>query len=387
MIKNMNMSTPKLTVLMALYNGGDYLKHSIGSVLNQTYADFDFLIVDDCSTDHSLKIIESFHDRRIKIYHNAKNLGQTKSLNLGLKLAEGDYIARMDGDDIALPQWLEAQVNYIKRNPGCSVVSSYAIAIDEQNKIKKIYKPPSHREDIILRSLIASPINHVGSVFKKKDVIENDGYDESYIIAADYALWGKLLRNNFQITTTPKILMAIREHTRSVSRSEQGRQNLEEIKKIAGRNISQFVNEKFSEDEINLFCRANYDEGSLTDAEFNRAVGVTKRVYAHLAPSLKVREAEKNRWTRQRCQTIYLKRIFYAIIQKDYNTAKELSFKGMREFGLLNVLTAFGGISALNGRMLGFIPGLYAKILEKNARFQLNFSRNVRNIKGMGMFT
>ncbi len=131
-----------VTVLMALYNGGHYLKQSVRSVLNQTHHDFEFLIVNDCSTDESVKIIESFHDTRIHIHHNAANLGQTKSLNVGLKLASGEYIARMDADDVALPQWLEMQVRYIEKNPEHSAVSSYAVAIDEQNKIKKLYQPP-----------------------------------------------------------------------------------------------------------------------------------------------------------------------------------------------------------------------------------------------------
>ncbi|HLD69252.1 MAG TPA: glycosyltransferase family 2 protein, partial [Candidatus Omnitrophota bacterium] len=147
------MRGPLISVLMALYNGGEYLKQSIKSVLDQTHDDFEFLIVNDCSTDDSLKIIESFHDKRIKVHNNAKNLGQTPSLNIGLKLARGDYFARMDADDVAFPQWIQSQVNYVEKHPGYSVVSSYAVAIDEENKIKKLYKPPQNKEDIILRSL------------------------------------------------------------------------------------------------------------------------------------------------------------------------------------------------------------------------------------------
>lgn len=359
-----------ITVLMTVYNGGGYLRQSVQSVLEQTFRDFEFLIINDCSTDDSLATIESFHDERIKIHSNAMNLGQTKSLNVGLKLAKGDYIARIDADDVALPQWLGTQVDKVKERPGCSVASSYAFVIDEHNKIKKVYKPPFEREDIILRSLIASPINHVGCIFKKKDILENGGYDEEYITAADYSLWGKLLRKGLEITTTPKILMAIREHVRSLSRSNRGKRELEEIEEVVGKNIGKFVDAKFTDHEISLFCRTNYDEKSLTDAEFSQAVEVIKKVYMNLVPSLNVRRRKIMQWTRKRCITVYLKRILSLINQRDYHAARGLSLKGIKEFGPLSIFTMFWAVSFLNGALI-FIPGLYNKILRKKACLQL----------------
>lgn len=367
--------TPRITVLMALYNGGSYLKQSMQSVLNQTYRNFDFLIINDCSTDDSLLTIESFHDERIRVHHNAANLGQTKSLNVGLKLAKWDYIARIDADDIALPQWLETQLDKVKKCPSYSVVSSYAFVVDEQNKIKKLYKPPFENEDIILRSLIASPINHVGCIYKKKDVIENGGYDEEYVTAADYDLWGKLIRSNFKITTTPKVLIAIREHIHSLSREHSTRE-LEEIKEIVGKNINKFVDMKFSKDEVCLFCRANYDGGNLTDIEFSQAIEITKRVYMNLFPSLKISKRKIVKWTRKRCATIYLKRIFSLISRRDYSAAREFSLKGIKEFGLRSIFTILWAVPFLNGAALISIPEVYNKILRKKARLQLGVSLN-----------
>ncbi len=370
------MRDPLVTVLMALYNGGEYLKETVRSVLNQTYRNFEFLIVNDCSTDNSLAVIESFHDERIKVHTNERNLGQTPSLNAGLALARGEYFARMDGDDLALPQWLEAQLDYIQKYPQHSVVSSYAVAIDEKNRIKKLYKPPQDRQNIILRSLITPPIHHVGSIFKKKDIIDNGGYDNRYVYAADYELWERLIRNNLQITTNPEILVAIREHGRSVSRSEHGRRDLEEIKELAGKNISQFVDIRFSEAEISLFCRANYDEGSLTDAEFETAVDITQRVYGNLAPALNIKSKKKEQWSRQRCLTIYLKRIFSFIDRGDYNAVRALSQKAMKGFGPLSPLIMFWGTSLLGGMVLKFIPGFYNKMLRRKARLELGAQLN-----------
>src|SRR3990170_4187453 len=118
---------PLVTVLMAVYNGGRYLKSSIESVLNQTFRDFEFLIINDCSTDDSVKMIESFNDERIIIHHNENNIGQTKSLNVGLKLARGKYIARMDADDMAFPTWVEELVNYFEKNPKYAVIGAAAV--------------------------------------------------------------------------------------------------------------------------------------------------------------------------------------------------------------------------------------------------------------------
>jgi|GEM_PF-598087 len=375
-----NFMKQQITVLMALYNGGEYLKLTVQSVLNQTHPNFEFLIVNDCSTDNSLEIIRSFHDERIKIYNNPRNLGQAKSLNVGLRLAKGDYIARIDADDIALPQWLETQLHCIEAHPDCSVISAYVFAIDERNKIKKLYKPPLGREDIILRSLIASPINHVGSIFRKKDIVQNGGYDEQYMIAADYDLWGKLLKNNFRITTTPKMLMAIREHTRSLSRLEGGKREFEEIKEVISKNIIHFVSMKFSDDEVRLFCRANYDGGNLTTDEFRKAIAVTRKVYTNLGPSLKIKHGKKIQWTRHRCLTIYLKRIFSLIEHKDYTAVRHLSLEAIKEFGPFSIFIMFFGASLFDGMILAFILELYNKILRRKACFQLG------DPSGTGMF-
>ena len=361
---------------MALYNGGQYLQQTVQSVLDQTYDNFEFLIINDCSTDDSLRTIESFDDKRIKVHNNAKNLGQTPSLNIGVKLAQGDYFARIDGDDLALPQWLQSQVDAIEKYPDYSVISSYAVAIDERNRIKKIYAPPLEREDIILRSLIAPPIHHVGSILKTKDIIGVGGYADRYIYAADYELWERLINNDLKITTTPKVLVAIREHSRSVSRSEHGRRDLEEVKEIAGRNIARFVRGKFSGDEVSLFCRAHYDEGNLTTTEFDEAVEVTKRVYMNLVPSLKIKGSKMTLWTRQRCVTIYLKRIFSFIIRKDYSAAREVSLKAIKEFGPLSIFAVLWAGSFLGGSLI-LIPRVYNKILRQKARLQLSDQPNI----------
>ncbi len=115
---------PRVTVLMSVYNGEKYLREAIDSILNQTFKDFEFLIIDDGSTDSSADIIRSYTDFRIRLIQNEKNIGLTRSLNKGLKLAKGEYIARMDVDDISLPIRFEKQVSFLDKYEDVKLVGS-----------------------------------------------------------------------------------------------------------------------------------------------------------------------------------------------------------------------------------------------------------------------
>ncbi|PSO83704.1 MAG: hypothetical protein BRC41_11810, partial [Cyanobacteria bacterium QH_9_48_43] len=107
------MSEPfsKISVVMPVYNGANYIREAVESILNQTFTDFEFIVIDDCSTDRSWEILTKYanQDQRVKLFKNEENLGVTKSLNKGLKLAQGDYIARQDADDVSLPERFEKQ--------------------------------------------------------------------------------------------------------------------------------------------------------------------------------------------------------------------------------------------------------------------------------------
>ena len=109
----MNSVNPIITVLMPVYNGENYLSETIESILSQTYKDFEFLIIDDCSTDNSIKVINSYNDDRIKLVKSLKNRGQSMTMNEGLKLAKGKYIARIDQDDISYKNRLKTQIDKI----------------------------------------------------------------------------------------------------------------------------------------------------------------------------------------------------------------------------------------------------------------------------------
>ncbi|OGO06384.1 MAG: hypothetical protein A2Y73_07940 [Chloroflexi bacterium RBG_13_56_8] len=121
---------PKVSVVMSVYNGASYLPAAVESILGQTFSDFEFIIVDDGSTDQTSKILQSFRDERIVLLKNNRNLGLTKSLNRGLERARGEYIARLDADDISLPERLARQVQYLDAHPELGLVASAVVYID-----------------------------------------------------------------------------------------------------------------------------------------------------------------------------------------------------------------------------------------------------------------
>ena len=126
---------PEITVLMPVYNGEKYLRPAIESILNQTFSDFEFLIINDGSTDNSESIILSYKDERIRYVKNENNLKLIKTLNKGIDLARGKYIARMDADDISLPTRLEREIEYMESHPECGLVSVFPYVMSESGKI------------------------------------------------------------------------------------------------------------------------------------------------------------------------------------------------------------------------------------------------------------
>jgi glycosyltransferase involved in cell wall biosynthesis len=145
---------PRISVVMSVYNGEKYLRQAIESILQQTYTDFEFIIIDDGSTDSSREIIQSYDDKRIRLVINEQNIGLTKSLNKGIRLAKGEFIARMDADDISLPQRFEKQVAYLDSHPEVGVLGTYANIIDHRGKIINNIIFPTEHETILWTMLL-----------------------------------------------------------------------------------------------------------------------------------------------------------------------------------------------------------------------------------------
>lgn len=181
---------PKISVILPVYNAGAFIKDSVGSILNQSVKDFELIVLDDCSTDNTLEIIEQFGDPRIVIHRNERNLGLTKTLNIGLQLAESDYIARMDADDISHEHRFFFQLRAMEQNPQvCVCGTSYQQIGAGSNKVIR----DSGHDNIKGKILLRAPFAHPFVMFRAKFFKQNDiQYDENLPCAQDYALWLRL---------------------------------------------------------------------------------------------------------------------------------------------------------------------------------------------------
>ncbi|MFH1047621.1 MAG: glycosyltransferase [Patescibacteria group bacterium] len=178
---------------MSVYNGEKYLREAIESILNQIFRDFEFLIIDDASTDASREIIKSYADPRIRLLENQTNLGLTKSLNLGMRAATGEYIARMDADDVSLPERLEVQVKYLDANSKDALIGSLVEFIDEDGqRIGEQSSPAPSREMIYFGLAFNNMLAHSSAMFRLASVLDLGGYDEAFNYAQDYDLWSRL---------------------------------------------------------------------------------------------------------------------------------------------------------------------------------------------------
>ena len=235
---------------MTVYNGEKYLSGAIESILSQTYRNFEFLIIDDCSTDESANIIHSFSDERIIYQKNRTNIGQTKSLNKGIKLANGEYIARIDQDDESNNTRLEKQLSFMKKN-NCHVVGSWFNVIDSTGELMYRNKLPIEPQDIINLMTWSNPIAHSSVMMKKDELLSLNSYPEHYTHGMDMALWIKFVQNNYKIMNIPEYLINWRQHNQSSSKNSN---NLilrlcEEIELL---NISKNLNADNKYKKINL---------------------------------------------------------------------------------------------------------------------------------------
>ncbi len=223
----MNPEKDLISVIMSNYNTPEeYLRLAIESILNQTYQNFEFIIIDDCSTDNSLSIIESYSDKRIRIIKNEKNLGITKSLNIGLKAAKGEFVARMDADDISFETRFEKQVEFLKNHPDHIVCGTGVELIGDwqtkhSNKYICRHIPPKDEFKIYLLFGNYPNIVHPTAMFNRTLLLKhNITYNESYPLAQDYRMWVSCSEVG-ECTNLKDTLLNYRVHGKAVSNDKK----------------------------------------------------------------------------------------------------------------------------------------------------------------------
>ncbi len=204
-------SHPKVSIIMSVYNGELYLRQAIESVLSQTFADFEFIIVDDGSTDGSNTILMSYKDDRIRLFHNA-NQGQLKSLNEAIGHSVGEYIAILDADDISHPERFEKQVDILDLDQSLAMCGSFADFIDKDGKHIGQYQVPISSKEIRREVFFHCPFIH-SSMMIRREILDQVGYyNESFSPAHDYELWTRIIYK-FATYNIPEYLISYRIHS------------------------------------------------------------------------------------------------------------------------------------------------------------------------------
>lgn len=245
---------------MSVHNGEKYLRLAIDSILNQTFGDFEFIIVNDGSTDRSMEILNSYSDSRIRLICNESNIGLTDALNEGVKVARGTYIARMDCDDISLPERLARQVVFMDSFPQVGVCGTWARDIDCAGKII------ADRQRRTGKSLeyyywIPSPVIHP-SVMIRSDLIRRLRYDSTVRYVEDFDLWLRTVKAGYRLHNLDEYLFLYRVHPESISASNLETQLYRSYESFCRHVTSQ----KISYEEYLSFYRGQYELNPLRRA-------------------------------------------------------------------------------------------------------------------------
>jgi glycosyltransferase involved in cell wall biosynthesis len=207
---------PTISVILPVFNSKNYILSAVKSILDQSYTDFELIIIDDCSTDGSYEILSSVADSRILLVRNERNIGLVESLNLGLQMATGVYIARMDHDDISLSNRLESQIKFFSKNPSISVLGTGYQLIDQSGKPGYIYQQPESHEEIMWAMPFLCPIAHPTVMFRSSVISYELAYLKSATYAEDYELWERLSQK-CKFANLPEPLLLLRKHEKNMT--------------------------------------------------------------------------------------------------------------------------------------------------------------------------
>jgi hypothetical protein len=217
---------PKVTVLMAVHNGGADLARAVDSVLAQTFRDFELLVVDDGSTDGSAATIESYGDDRVRLLRNDGNIGQVPSLNRGLAKARGEYVARLDHDDLCLPSRLERQVAVLEAERAVALVGTWLDVYDESDRLyAKLRGRISDFVEFVFAILVDEyPFGHPSLMYRREVVEALGGYDASLAPSEDKDLYRRLALERHDARVVPEPLVHYRRHEGQLSQLQRDTQ-------------------------------------------------------------------------------------------------------------------------------------------------------------------
>lgn len=254
------MSDPAVTVLMTVFNAGRHLDASIRSIVDQAFRNFEFVIVDDASTDGSLEVAKSWarRDARLRVVENSANKGQTRCLNQGLREARGKWVARQDADDLSHPARLAEQFQFTTMFPDVVLLGTNGRIIDKDDHLFGLLDAPLSHAGITWTAPFLNPFIHTSVLFRT-DVVREEfgGYDESYRIAQDYELWTRVIARHKSANLAERLVCY--RHLGS-SLSKAGReQAFAEARAVSEREAGRAFSAELSSAEHDLL--ASFREG------------------------------------------------------------------------------------------------------------------------------
>lgn len=230
--------TPAVSVVLPVHNGAPYIAMALESLLGQTFGDFELIVIDDGSTDHSSDTVRAFRDPRIRLYEQAKQ-GVARTLNRGIELARGEFIARQDHDDISLPERLSAQYAYLRKHPDCAILGTWATIVDAEGKpTGREHLHPTQEYLLKWALLLNNPLVHSSVMMRKTAVQAVGGYCElaTRQPPEDFELWSRMARS-YRLANLPERLVLYREVPTSISR-DRSNPFLPKLIQIAAENLA-----------------------------------------------------------------------------------------------------------------------------------------------------
>lgn len=267
-----NKVNPKVTVLMTVYNGERWLREAMDSILTQTFTDFEFLIINDGSTDNSVAIINSYQDHRIKLV-NQENQGIALALNKGLSLARGEYIAKMDDDDISLPKRLEVQVKYMDSHPDVGICGTNIYLINEiGGGIGEMHYPLTHK-DVKATTLFSASLAHPTTIFRRSMFIDYNLAYPNFKIGVDYGLWFRASKVLKMVNLKQKLLKYRFKVGISHKYRETERENVNRFRKGIIEELGEF-----NEAELEVFYNITDSEHQVDQEYLESLVGLFAKI-------------------------------------------------------------------------------------------------------------
>lgn len=246
---------PEITVLMPVYNAERFIEDAINSILGQTFDNFELLLICEPCSDNTIKLVNRYKDSRIRFIYNSKKLGLAKSLNKGLKLAKGEYIARMDADDVAYPRRLELQYAAFNKEKEAILVSTFYNEVDGNRNYIRTVKEGFTPEELYYNLNFINCIGHSTVMFDKHKIINKfKGYDEKKW-TEDYELWLRVSKK-YKIIKLRKVLMDIRYFNLNRTNQNINITNRSALD-ISQVNLQQLIGEPVSQDITSILTLIN----------------------------------------------------------------------------------------------------------------------------------